>query len=260
MLTVHRYDPEQITTQNGHLRIRLDRRQNHGVRYAGGLMTTWNKFCFTGGVLLSSVVLPGSSDVYGLWPAVWSMGNLGRAGYGASLDGMWPYTYEACDVGTVLNQTMNGVPAISRTSGDPNFDNSLSYLPGQRLSACTCPGESHPGPVNPDGTFVGRSAPEIDVLEAQVSQEDRIGHVSQSAQWAPFDSFYSWNNATHLTIYTPELSELNSYRGSVYQQASSVVSKTDQNCYLENTGCFSVYGFEYKPGFAEDCECCFPAP
>lgn len=24
-------------------------------------------------------------------PAVWAMGNLGRAGYGGSLDGMWPY-------------------------------------------------------------------------------------------------------------------------------------------------------------------------
>ena len=38
------------------------------------------------------------------------MGNLGRAGYGASLDGMWPYTYDACDVGTVANQTKNGLP------------------------------------------------------------------------------------------------------------------------------------------------------
>jgi hypothetical protein len=28
-----------------------------------------------------------SSD--GLWPATWTMGNLGRAGYGGTLDGMW---------------------------------------------------------------------------------------------------------------------------------------------------------------------------
>jgi hypothetical protein len=56
----------------------------------------------------------------------------------------------------------------------------LSYLPGQRLSSCTCPGEEHPGPQNRDGTYVGRAAPEIDVFEAQVSVEDRIGHVSQS--------------------------------------------------------------------------------
>lgn len=112
------------------------------------------------------------------------MGNLGRAGYGASLDGMWPYTYEACDVGTVANQTKNGVPAIARTSGlDSNYDFELSYLPGQRLSACTCPNEPHPGPVNKDGTFVGRAAPEIDVFEAQVDQNTLEGHVSQSVKW-----------------------------------------------------------------------------
>ena len=56
----------------------------------GGMMSTWNKFCFTGGAFLASVTLPGSPSVAGLWPAVWAMGNLGRAGYGASLDGMWP--------------------------------------------------------------------------------------------------------------------------------------------------------------------------
>ena len=53
-------------------------------------------------------------------------------------------------------------------------------MTGQRLSACTCPGEHHPGPVNADGTFVGRSAPEIDVLEAIVN--NGVGQVSQSAQ------------------------------------------------------------------------------
>lgn len=37
---------------------------------------------------LVSVMLPGANDVQGLWPAVWTMGNLGRAGFGASLDGM----------------------------------------------------------------------------------------------------------------------------------------------------------------------------
>ena len=51
-------------------------------------MTTWNKFCFTGGLLETSVILPGINNVVGLWPAVWTMGNLGRAGYGASLEGM----------------------------------------------------------------------------------------------------------------------------------------------------------------------------
>lgn len=52
-------------------------------------------------------------------------------------------------------------------------------------AACTCPGESHPGPVRRDGTYVGRAAPEIDILEALV--EHGQGQVSMSAQWAPFN-------------------------------------------------------------------------
>ena len=47
-----------------------------------------NKFCFTGGYVETSVQLPGANDVLGLWPSVWAMGNLGRAGYGATLDGL----------------------------------------------------------------------------------------------------------------------------------------------------------------------------
>lgn len=95
----------------------------------------------------------------------WTLGNLGRAGYGATLDGLWPYTYDTCDVGTLANQTRDGLPVQATIDGDPQHGDSLSYLPGQRLSRCTCPGESHPGPMHSDGTFVGRAAPEIDVFE-----------------------------------------------------------------------------------------------
>lgn len=68
--------------------------------------------------------------------------------------------------------------------GDQAYGGALSYLPGQRLSRCTCSGESHPGPKHDDGTYVGRSAPEIDVFEAQVGGHLGTGEVSQSAQWA----------------------------------------------------------------------------
>ena len=47
-----------------------------------------NKFCFTGGYIESSVQLPGANNVLGFWPAIWTLGNLGRAGYGASLEGL----------------------------------------------------------------------------------------------------------------------------------------------------------------------------
>ena len=101
---------------------------------------------------------------------------------------MWPYSYDSCDVGTLPNQTMpDGTPVANTIGNDEKYDGALSFLPGQRLSACTCPDSVHPGPVRSDGSYVGRSAPEIDVLEAQVDSTTRIGHVSQSGQFAPFD-------------------------------------------------------------------------
>lgn len=82
----------------------------------------------------------------------------------------WPYSYDACDVGTLANQTLNSLPIAATAQGenDKYHNGVLSYLPGQRLSRCTCPGESHPGPVHENGEYVGRSAPEIDMFEAQV--------------------------------------------------------------------------------------------
>jgi beta-glucan synthesis-associated protein KRE6 len=93
------------------------------------------------------------------------------APFDADVFQQWPYSYDSCDVGTVANQTINGQPYAATVNGDAvNGQGHLSYLPGQRLSRCTCPGEPHPGPVHQDGSYVGRSAPEIDVFEAQVSQ------------------------------------------------------------------------------------------
>jgi beta-glucanase (GH16 family) len=82
------YDPEAVTTKDGALKITLSKKKTHGLDYQGGLISTWNKFCFTGGLVETAVTLPGINNVVGLWPAVWAMGNLGRAGYGASLEGM----------------------------------------------------------------------------------------------------------------------------------------------------------------------------
>lgn len=128
----------------------------------------------------------------------------GRVGYGASLEGtvgpfsgskfnrlkthQWPYSYDSCDVGTMPNQTLNGAPAAAVTNGDPYNGNVLSYLPGQRLSRCTCKGESHPGPVHSDGTYVGRSAPEIDIFESLVRTVVCFIPISFSAvvgRWYP---------------------------------------------------------------------------
>ncbi|KJA29832.1 glycoside hydrolase family 16 protein [Hypholoma sublateritium FD-334 SS-4] len=226
------YDPEAITTAEGSLVITFSEKQTHGLDYEGGLMSTWNKFCFTGGYIEVSVQLPGTNNVMGMWPAVWTMGNLGRAGYGATLEGMWPYTYDTCDVGTAPNQTLNGQPLTALTDGDHAYGGVLSYLPGQRLSRCTCGGESHPGPMHADGTYVGRSAPEIDVFEAQIGADPPTGEVSQSAQWAPFNRAYLWDNSSDNEILgDPTISSLNTFTGNAEQQATSVVTNTNQRCY-----------------------------
>jgi hypothetical protein len=71
---------------------------------------------------------------------------LGRAGYGASLEGMvrfisflscfvidemlslqWPYSYDSCDVGTLPNQTHPGTatPLAAVQNGDPKYNGAL---------------------------------------------------------------------------------------------------------------------------------------
>ncbi|KAF8450630.1 glycoside hydrolase family 16 protein [Boletus edulis BED1] len=244
------YSPDAITTQDGSLVVTLSQRQTHDLNYQGGMMSTWNKFCFTGGYIEANVSLPGVNNIVGFWPAIWTLGNLGRAGYGASLEGMWPYTYDACDIGTVANQSLNGQPVAATEGGDTGKGGVLSYLPGQRLSRCTCPGDAHPGPKHSDGTFVGRAAPEIDIFEAQITGTPLKGQVSQSAQWAPFNAGYIWQNTSaNEVIANPTISVQNTYTGSVLQQATSVVTETNQLCYEGESGCYSIYGFEYVPGF-----------
>ncbi|KAK7032976.1 GH16 domain-containing protein [Favolaschia claudopus] len=252
------YDPSSMTTRNGFLEINLtkvdDPTTNHNLSYKGGMISTWNKFCFTGGLIVTNVMLPGINNVFGLWPAVWTMGNLGRAGFGASLDGMWPYVYDSCDVGTLPNQTLNNAPLAAVNSGSDDVDGALSFLPGQRLSRCTCPGESHPGPIHKDGSYVGRSAPEIDIFEAQIGGPDgaHLGQVSQSAQWAPFNKAYHWDNSSaNLFIADLSLSHQNDFSGNAFQEATSIVSTTNQSCYQLLDQCFDVNGFEYVPGYGD---------
>lgn len=203
------------------------------------MVTTWNKWCFTTGYIEVSVSLPGNAQTPGFWPAAWTMGNLGRAGYGATTEGMWPYTYDSCDLGTFPNQTdASGNPQVDATGGSDGGP--LSFLPGQRLSHCTCPGSDHPGPsVN-----TGRGVPEIDIFEAQIDTSARQGQVSQSYQVAPYNYQYNFNNASPATtIYDDSVTTFNNYKGGVYQQALSAVTFTDSDNYGGNG--FGQYGFEW---------------
>lgn len=122
--------------------------------YRGGMVQSWNKFCFQGGYLEVRAQLPGAvtaasknpdlalgksgkvenTKFYPTWPGIWMMGNLGRAIYSASTNRMWPFSYDRCE------------PDVF----DPQ---------NQRISACN----DNPGyGLNPNQ---GRGAPEIDLLE-----------------------------------------------------------------------------------------------
>ncbi|RPA97121.1 beta-glucan synthesis-associated [Choiromyces venosus 120613-1] len=224
------YDPDAITTKDGYLEIEFAAFRNHDLDYRSGMLQSWNKMCFKGGIIEASLSLPGRGDVSGFWPGFWTMGNLGRPGYLATTEGMWPYTYhDECDAGITTNQSsLDGI----------------NFLPGMKLPACTCANEDHPSPGK------SRSAPEIDAIEASVGAIDKageiiIGSASQSAQVAPFDLWYQ-PDYDHVAVYHPEFTAMNAYRGGFFQEAISGISILNNDWYDGKQ--YQTYGFEYEPG------------
>ncbi|KAH7084487.1 beta-glucan synthesis-associated protein KRE6 [Paraphoma chrysanthemicola] len=222
------YDPDAVTTYDGTLELRLDKFVNHGLEFRSGMLNSWNHLCFKGGIFEVSVSLPGPAGAPGLWPGAWTMGNLGRPGYLSTTDGMWPYTYQACDVGITPNQSSS---------------DGLSNLPGQRLPSCTCPGEDHPTP----GT--GRGAPEIDIIEVGATYPPHnMPIATQSFQVAPFDvHWYPNYNFTAFPDYS--MSWYNGYTGGPYQQAISATTNLNKNWFDGKE--YQRYNFEYVPGEGE---------
>lgn len=246
------YAPEQVTTAGGALHITLEQvdpgaADSHALGYRSGMLQSWNKFCFSGGYIEVALTLPGpDSDTQGYWPAAWTLGNLGRAGYRATTDGTWPYSYDTCDVGTFPNQTWaNGTgpaAALHSDASKEQYDYELSWLPGQRLSACTCAGEDHPGP----DVARGRGAPEIDILEAERNKTGRGQVVSQSAQFAPFNSDYAFDaQGDAYTVYDAGRTRANGYRGSPLQQAVSALTDLPDDMFQGSGQVFTTLGFEY---------------
>ncbi|KAI5952618.1 KRE6 [Candida jiufengensis] len=230
------YDPDAVTTANGTLVLRMDAFKNHNLFYRSGMVQSWNKMCFTQGRIEISARLPNYGTVSGLWPGLWTMGNLGRPGYLATTEGVWPYSYDSCDAGITPNQSS---------------PDGISYLPGQRLNSCTCQGESHPN------RGVGRGAPEIDVIEAEIMTDatkakENNGVASQSLQIAPMDIWYM-PDYNFIEIYNASVTTMNTYAGGPFQQAISGTTTLNQTWYqlnrLENQEHnFQSYGFEYLNG------------
>jgi beta-glucanase (GH16 family) len=87
--------------------------------FRSGMLQSWNKFCYTGGILEIDLQFPGRSDIGGLWPAVWLLGNLGRATFEASTNLMWPWSYEKCDRRQQKAQEISGCDITQHFSLNP---------------------------------------------------------------------------------------------------------------------------------------------
>jgi len=130
----------------------------HNVRmpFKSAMLQSWDKFCFTGGVVEFKARQPRGG---GYWPALWLFGNLGRAVYQNSNTGLWPWSYSECDPDLVL----------------PPFD------PPQRISAC----DDHDLAKEGLHPFQGRGATELDVLEGAVTNDGNKSYVVGSLQLSP---------------------------------------------------------------------------
>lgn len=229
------YDPDAATTVSGTLNLRMDVYENHNLFYRSAMLQSWNKMCHTEGIVEISARLPGSSLTAGLWPGLWTLGNLARPGYMASTEGVWPYSYDECDAGITANQS--------------SWDG-ISQLPGQKLNKCTCKGEDHPN------RGVGRGAPEIDLLEGAHSTKVIFGVASQTLQVAPFDVWYQ-PDYDFIAIHNTTKSNQNSFRGTPFQEMVStittinerwfqyMVDPNDTDIILDEPTYFQKYAVEY---------------
>ena len=134
------------------------------MNYTSAMVQSWNKLCFTGGIIEFAVQLPSDGNSSGLWPALWLMGNLGRAVYQNSSQFIWPWSTTEC-------------------LGEVNSS-------GQLFSACI---DSIGFGFHPNQ---GRGAPEIDIFESMANQWKQNGqpgymqaYISSSFQLSPGTDF-----------------------------------------------------------------------
>lgn len=243
------YHPGQINTTGGALQITMEDKPMHDLNFRSGMLQSWNKFCFQGGYIEFSATLPGSPEQVGWWPGLWLEGNLARPGYLGTTDGMWPYSYQACDSGILKNQTAPGRQGHDAVSTyEQKYDSrvGLNWLSGMRYPSCTCGGEDHPGPSND----VARAAPELDILEAQIYQK-RQGEASQSLQIAPFDMDYDWDQSL-AQIFDDDVTKFNAYTGGVYQEAVSGLTEIPAKSYALTGNEYVRYGVDYTPDWNGD--------
>jgi hypothetical protein len=81
--------------------------------FTSAMLQSWNKFCFTGGIIEANVQLPGKSQVGGLWPAFWLLGNLARHTYVGTSEHIWPWSSTVCTEKSGTAQQISGCDAVA---------------------------------------------------------------------------------------------------------------------------------------------------
>lgn len=248
------YLSRQVTTQDGSAVITLEQGASQAAyqtdtcsigkqaaNFKSGMMSGWNKFCYTGGYVEARVQLPGKVGVPSYWPALWMMGNLGRAGYQCSTRGQWPYSFNTCP--TAANMGPNTAVFPWNPPVTP-----------QMFTACGA--NNLPTGIVPEdwgmSSTVGRGAPEIDIFEASVPSSG-VPYVSQTLQMGPVQppgtsynpaglSFpgSSTSFATRLNPWTGLLGR----SGNQYQDSISALSNIDASFFSS----YHVFGLDWVPG------------
>lgn len=101
--------------------------------FKSGMLQSWNKFCFTGGIFEVDIQFPGRYDIGGLWPAVWLLGNLGRATYESSTNLMWPWSYGGCNRDMQSAQEISGCDVTKHYSLISGKSNISSTQPTRHI-------------------------------------------------------------------------------------------------------------------------------
>ena len=100
-------------------------------------------------------MLPPTAQAHprGVWTAIWIMGNLARDVYPASVESVWPFSYDECQC------------------PGPEAEYGLS----QKISKC----DLHAGRYGLNG-YQGRGAPELDLLETIICSRQMTPHLAQN--------------------------------------------------------------------------------
>ncbi|RLN92138.1 hypothetical protein BBJ28_00022866, partial [Nothophytophthora sp. Chile5] len=232
----HYFLPQAVQIDKGNLIITSSKPKNkyRGTKYVSGSVQTWNKFCYTGGYVEVQAVLPGKWGVPGTWPAIWIMGNIGRAPYLDSEDGTWPWSFDMC------------APFVEKTEKVK-----------QKINACGNLTNKHDTSSYPEmyglNPFQGRGATEIDVMEAQIKARDEPAFISTSLQIRP--SLYENMRPGSMQLPGPgqwyqglkfgEYTNINSaYYGETGLDSISALTQLESNAFMA----YHLYRLDWMPG------------